>query len=198
LFPPRRPAGLRLRPIPWTLWRIDGQHPDLWTWDPFASPRNRFDPPSGRFRVRYAANLPVVAARERFVDRHITHSHADLWLVRLDGFPSGLHLTHQANLDALGLDDRVSTGRIDVDRDVDPDPLLDTSGELADAVFDWWDGAPPPLVYRSRAAPDHRNVAFTSNVDCRVGLARPLREAVALHAHLVMHAGFTVPEAWLR
>jgi len=137
-----------------------------------------------------------VAARERFVDRRISEQHGDLWLIRLDGLPSGLHLTHQPNLDALGIDDRVSTGRIDVDRVDDPDPLLDAAGLLMDSIFDWWEGEPPPIVYRSRMSPDHRNIAFGEFNAFTVGVARPLREAIALHTHLVLHAGFTVPSRW--
>jgi hypothetical protein len=62
----------------------------------------RFDPLSGRFQVRYAANLPAAAARERFPARSITDADGDLWLVALDPLPPALHLTRQANLDALG------------------------------------------------------------------------------------------------
>jgi hypothetical protein len=118
-------------------------------------------------------------------------------LIQLAEMPSALHLTHQATLDALGLDDRVNTGRLDVDRATDPDPLLDISGLLADAVYDWWDGHPPPLVYRSRATPSGRNIAFTQTSAPRVVQARRLSEATALHAHLVLRAGFALPDAWL-
>jgi hypothetical protein len=118
--------------------------------------------------------------------------------VRLRAVPSGLHLTHQSNLDALGLDDRVSTGRIDVGRRRQADPLLDTCGRLADAVYDWWNGRPPPLVYRTRTMPEvGRTVAFTQSASPRVVAARRLREATALHAYLVLQAGFTVPQEWL-
>jgi hypothetical protein len=121
--------------------------------------------------------------------------------VRLDGEPSALHLTHQANLDALGVDDRVSTGRIDLEgpgeSGGDPDPLLDTCGRLSDALYDWWSGEPPPLVYRARTSPSGRNVVFTRTADLSVGAAGRLRDATALHVHLVLRAGFTVPERWL-
>ena len=158
----------------------------------------RFDPPSGRFRVRYAANRPAAAARERFPERAITEADGDLWLVALEALPAALHLTRQGNLDALGLDDRVSTGRLDVDRRTDPDPLLALCGELADRVYDWWGGRPPPLVYRTRTMPaEGRSVAFADTVPHRVVAARPLRQATALHASLVLHAGFTVPDGWL-
>lgn len=152
---------------------------------------------SGRFRVRYAASRAVVAARERFPGRILTESEGSLWLVRLDDMPSALHLTHQANLDALGVDDRVNTGRIDVDRGDDPDPLLDTCGRLMDAFYDWWNGRPPPIVYRARTSPSGRSVVFTATAQAKVDSAEPLRDATALLVYLVMHAGFTVPGDWL-
>lgn len=107
----------------------------MWTWEGFPTPRHRFDPPSGRFRVRYAANDAVAAARERFPGQMITERDGGLVLVRLDGSPDALHLTRQRNLDALGVDDRVSTGRVDPGRP-GGDPLLAVSRALADAVFD--------------------------------------------------------------
>ncbi len=129
--------------------------------------------------------------------RTITERDGEAWLVELAGMPSSLRLTRQAVLDALGLDDRISTGRIDVSGRRDPDPLLDASGRLMDAVYDWWDGHPPPLIYRTRSMPDARSIAFTESAGARIVRARPLREASALHAHLVLRAGFTVPGDWL-
>jgi hypothetical protein len=147
--------------------------------------------------MRYAANRAAVAARERFASRTITERDGELWLIQLDGMPSALRLSHQVNLDALGLDDRISTGRIDVPR-ADRDPLLDACGRLADAVYDWWDGRPPPLVYRSRTLPGvGRNLAFAQTAEPHVVRARRLRDASALHVHLVLRAGFTVPDGWL-
>jgi hypothetical protein len=112
--------------------------------------------------------------------------------------PAALHLTHQSNLDALNLDDRISTGRIDVTSRRDPDPLLETCGRLADSVFDWWEGTPPPIVYRTRSMPDPgRSIAFMQWTPCQVASVRQLREATALHAHLVLEAGFSVPREWI-
>jgi hypothetical protein len=153
---------------------------------------------SGRFRARYAANRAAVAARERFPTRTLTDTDGDLWLVELAGMPRSLHLTRQVNLDALGLDDRVSTGRLNVGGRADPDPLLELCGRLADAVYDWWDGRPPPLVYRARTAPSMgRSITFTELARPTALQARRLREATALHVYLVLQAGFTVPYAWL-
>lgn len=152
---------------------------------------------SGRFRVRYAANRAVVAARERFPARALTESDGGLWVVRLRDMPDALHLTHQANLDVFGLDDRVNTGRIEVDRGEDPDPLLDTCGRLMDAFYDWWNGQPPPVVYRARTLPSGRNVVFTKTARARVDEAVKLKDATALLVYLVMRAGFSVPGDWL-
>jgi hypothetical protein len=128
----------------------------------------------------------------------LAEADGELWLVRLESMPAGLRLTHQATLDALGLDDRVSTGRIDVGGRPRPDPLLDTCGRLVDAVYDWWDGRPPPLVYRTRTMPEvGRTIAFTEWTSPRVVSTGRLRDATALHAYLVLGAGFTVPERWL-
>jgi hypothetical protein len=148
--------------------------------------------------VRYAANLAVVAARERFPGRMITEVDGDSWVVRIDSAPPPLHLTHQSNLDALNLDDRVSTGRINPTSRSDPDPLLETCGRLADAVYDWWGGSPPPLLYRSRTVPSTgRSIAFSEWASVRAGVVGRLRDAASLQTELVLRAGFTVPPAWL-
>ena len=149
--------------------------------------------------MRYAANRSAVAARERFPARTLTEADGDLWLVHLSIPGPALALTRQTNLDALGLDDRVSTGRIDPSGRADPDPLLDTCDQLADAVYDWWKGSPPPLLYRARTAPGTgRNIAFTQTSGWSNLAARPLREATGLHTDLTLSAGFVVPPAWLR
>jgi hypothetical protein len=111
--------------------------------------------------------------------------------------PLSLYLTHQSNLDALGVDDRVNTGRLTGERDEDADALLDTCGRLIDALYDWWNGQPPPIVYRSRTTPVGRNIAFTASTEPEVHAVGHLRDATALHAHLVLRAGFTVPSEWL-
>jgi hypothetical protein len=140
----------------------------------------------------------MVAARERFPSRTITEADGDHWLMALGPFSPVLHLTHRSNLDVLGLDDRVSTGRIVTSGRVDPDPLLETCGLLADAIYDWWRGQPPPLLYRSRTMPAvGRSIAFTgSSAVPTVSIGR-LRDARALHANLVLRASFTVPPDWI-
>ena len=148
--------------------------------------------------MRYAANRAAAAARERFPARALSDADGDLWLVAIEALPAALNLTRQPNLDSLGLDDRISTGRIAVMGRRDPDPLLETCGRLADAVFDWWEATPPPLIYRTRSMPDlGRSVTFMQWTPFRVASARRLREAAALHAHLVLKAGFSVPREWI-
>jgi hypothetical protein len=140
----------------------------------------------------------LVAARERFPARTITEAEGDHWLMAFDPMPPALHLTHQTNLDVLDLDDRVSTGRIVTAGRVDPDPLLETCGRLADAIYDWWRGLPPPLLYRSRTVPaTGRSVAFTQSSSVPTVSIGRLRDARTLHAHLVLRASFTVPPDWI-
>jgi hypothetical protein len=145
--------------------------------------------------VRYAANRVDAAALERFPARNITEADGDIQLVGLHGSPSALHLTRQDILEALELDDRVSTGRLD---DSGADPLLATSQALSDAVYDWWATTPPPLVYRTRSMPSARSIAFTATTVWDTITSRPLRQARSLLAHLVIQRDFTVPDAWLR
>lgn len=147
--------------------------------------------------MRYAANDPLAAARERFPARRIGPSAATLRVVRLEAPPVALHLTHQANLDALGLDDRVNAGRLDQPLPGHGDPLLTVSQQLSDAVYDWWDGVPPPIVYRTRTVPTARSMAFTRSCTWSSATARRLRDANSLLVTLVNHHGFDAPETWL-
>ena len=101
----------------------------------------------------------------------------------------------------LGLDDRINTGRLDRPLPTigDPlgDPLLEVSQQLADSVYDWWRGAPPPIVYRTRTVPAARSLAFTRSTTWTQVNGRTLRDARALLVALVTHHGFDVPGAWL-
>lgn len=176
---------------------MDTDHPTRWEWEGFARAAHRFDPLSGRFRVRYAANDPVAALRERFPARHITSAAASLQLVRLVAPDAALHLTHQDNLDALGLDDRVNTGRSDTPLPGGSDPLLAVGQELADAVYTWWHQAPPPIVYRTRMMPAARSLAFTASCSWQAVTAGQLRDATSLLVALVTGHGFDVPDSGL-
>lgn len=188
---------MRLTPAVGPWWRIDAAEPTDWAWEPFPLARHRFDPPSGRFRVRYAASTPAAAIRERFPGRALAEANGTLRLVRLDGSPSALHLTRRPVLDLLGLDDRVSTGRLD-EPGVPGDVLLATAQQLSDAVYDWWDARPPPLVYRTRSTPSARSIAFTRSVAWDNTWSVRLRDALGLLVQIVTGHGFTVPDHWLR
>ncbi|MFN2555418.1 MAG: hypothetical protein ABR592_00865 [Nitriliruptorales bacterium] len=140
----------------------------------------------------------MAAARERFPSRRIADGHGVLWLVELRIETSALHLTHQVNLDVLGLDDRINTGRLDRPVPGIGDPLLDVCQALSDAVFDWWHESPPPLVYRTRSVPSARSVAFTKHVPWTVLRIGRLRQVTNLLVKLVEQHGFDVPQHWLQ
>ena len=139
----------------------------------------------------------MAAARERFPSRRVGPAAATLQLVQLHGPPAALHLTHQTNLDALELDDRANTGRLDRPLPGGGDPLLSVSQQLSDAVYDWWDASPPSLVYRTRSTPRARSMAFTHTCTWQQVRSRRLRDATALLVELVAFHGFDVPPAWL-
>lgn len=191
-FPTARPAGLEVVSFGATWWRIDLDHPDDWSWDPPPCAQERFDPRTCRFRVRYAASSRVAAARECFPDRCLQAEHGDQWLVRLEGTVDMLDLTDVATLDALGLDDRISTGRLD-DTDGGDDPLLIRAQALADAVWDWWDGEPPALLYRNQSTPTARSLAFHADVTWSRVTACRLRSARGLLQELTAQHRFVVP-----
>jgi hypothetical protein len=130
---------------------------------------------------------PSGAARERYLatGRYIPPDHASNQLVRLELTRSArvLDLRTEANLDALGVDDRISTSR-----EVD---VLRACHRLSAAARMWWpdlDG----LLYRSRTTPEtSANLAFFSLV--AMGAAgHPLRSCVAELDELVLLHGFTV------
>lgn len=146
--------------------------------------------------MRYAANSPIAASCERFPGRHLTPADGGLYLVELAIGCPALHLTHQGILEALGLDDRINTGRVDLPGP-GGDPLLEICQGLADAVNDWWEGTPPALLYRTRSVPSARSIAFSTTTAARVVRARPLLEARHLIAGLVARHGFVVPSGWL-
>jgi hypothetical protein len=169
------------------LWRIDAHPPDNWDWSGFPSPRNRFDPESGAFRVRYAALTLDGAARERYLStgRYIPADHRDHQMVRLEVVRPirVLDLRTEANLDALDVDDRISTGR---------EPAVwDAAHRLADTVRRWWpdlDG----VVYRSRTTPESSaNLAFFSMAPFQ-SETQALNRMRELLTELVLSHGFTI------
>lgn len=116
--------------------------------------------------------------------------------MQLNGPPPALHLTRRHNLDALRVDDRINTGRLDQPLPAGTDPLLSVCQHLSDAIFDWWSATPPPIVYCTRSVPSARSMAFTRTCPWQSIRSRPLREATALLVALVTHHGFAVPDHW--
>lgn len=159
-WPAGRVPGLRLRRlgIGTGFWRLDRTESQQWDWGGFDVARHRFDPHAGTFRTRYAATSIAGAFRERYADTglFVPADHADHFLVHLSTTRPFqiLDLRTEANLFALGIDDRISTGH---ERDI-----WDACHHLVDAIRRWWpdlDG----IVYRSRTTPESSaNLAFWS------------------------------------
>lgn len=186
--PQSRPTGLRRRRIPagTGLWRLDAEHPADWTWAGFPEPRYRFDPASGGFRTRYAATALAGAFRERYRSTGllIPADHAGHHLVRLvaDRHLRVLDLRTELNLDALGVDDQISTGQ-------HPD-VWTTCQRLADAARRWWPDL-DAIVYRSRTTPEtSTNYVFFDTAGFAVE-SRPLAQHSEVLADLVLRHGFT-------
>lgn len=192
-LPDARPAGLRRRRViaGTQLWRLDAQHPDDWGWGGFPGPRYRFDPTSGGFRTRYAATDLVGAFRERYrlSGLLIPSDHGEHHLVRLIAARHlrVLDLRTERNLDALGVDDQISTGQHDA--------VWDTCQQLADAARRWWPEpteCPDAIVYRSRTTPETSvNYAFFA-AEAFEAQAWPLNRRPEVTADLVLRHGFTV------
>jgi hypothetical protein len=130
---------------------------------------------------------PSGAARERYLatGRYIPPDHASHQLVRLELTRSArvLDLRTEANLDALGVDDRISTSR-----EVD---VLRACHRLPAAARMWWPDL-NGLLYRSRTTPEtSANLAFFSLVGMGA-TGHPLRSCVAELDELVLLHGFTV------
>lgn len=198
-LPDDRPKGLRTRQIDAAWWRVDAVHPRDWSWTGFDEPRHRFDPISGRFRVRYAASTQRAAARERFPERRLAAADGDLWLVRLAGPVRVFDLCAERTQDRLGVDDRINTARMPhVRAPGRADPFLDACGHLTDLVADWWAGGVPTIRYRSRTTPvTGRNLAFCRAAMWHTVRATRLADAGPLLVSLVEGDGFRAPREWL-
>lgn len=169
------------------IWRVEATPPKDWTWDGFPEPRFRFDPASGAFRTRYAGITLLGAFRERYrpTGLVIPADHRSHHLVRLVAARNlrVLDLRTEKNLDALHLDDQVSTGQ---HRDV-----WDTCHRLADAVKRWWTDI-DAIVYRSRTTPETSvNFAFFANDGFELE-SWALSDRTDVLADLVLHNGFTI------
>ncbi len=190
-LPAAWPPELRLRRTRGRSWyRLDPAHPDDWGWAAFPLPRWRFDSPTGAYRVRYAASSARAMLREVFdPDRHIAAAQLGRWVVELvETGGSVLDLRTDDTLDALGLDDQVSTSRA-------PD-VWRTAQQLGDLVWRRHERGRrpvPAIVYRSRTTPQHNaSLAFFAHTRLEVLAARPLREHPALLDAAIIADGFSV------
>jgi hypothetical protein len=188
-LPDSRPLGLRRRRLPAgsQVWRIDPAEPAAWTWEGFRQPLHRFDSSSGAFRTRYAGSTPVGAFRERYrpTGRVIPPDHAAHHLVRLVAARHlrVLDLRTERNLDALDVDDQISTGQ-------HPD-VWDTCHRLADAARRWWNDL-DAIVYRSRTTPETSfNFAFFTDDAFEIE-SWTLADRTDVLTDLVLRHGFTV------
>jgi hypothetical protein len=189
-LPETRPPGLRLVTRSHAWYRIDGQRPRDWRWRPFREPQHRFDPASGAFRVRYAGDSPRAAMRERFdaEGRIVSRAHLDLRLVELTGRITVLDLRHERVLDALRLDDQVSTSRA---------PGVWSACQVLSQRLDAWFGERlHGIAYRSRTTPQRAvNLAFLQRAPLVARDLGPLRRQEALLSASVTADGFLV-EDW--
>jgi hypothetical protein len=188
-LPDARPVGLRRRRVNvgTEIWRVDATDPAAWTWEGFPEPRYRFDPASGAFRTRYAGASLAGAFRERYraTGLVIPADHAAHHLVRLVAARHlrVLDLRTERNLDALRVDDQISTGQ-------HPD-VWDTCHRLADGVKRWWSDL-DAVVYRSRTTPEtSANLAFFTDDAFAIESWR-LEDRIDILTDLVLRHGFTM------
>lgn len=171
-------------------YRLDNQMPDEWTWESYPTPQSRFDSAIGAGRVRYAADAPRTAMRERFdrEERRIDAVALRMHVVELSGTVAALDLRRDRTLDALGLDDQINTGRAP--------GVWAACHRLADLVQDWFGPRCGGIVYRSRTTPQQSaNLAFFSHAALRARDLGPLITQESLLAECVLSDGFTV-QGW--
>jgi hypothetical protein len=167
-------------------YRFDTVPFSRWSSQPHALARFRFDSASGSARVRYAATTAHGAARERYRDSgsYIPPDHSSHYLVTLTGELRVVDLRREATLDALGLDDRISTG-------LEPD-VWAAAQQLSDLVRQWWGDAVHGLAYRPRTTPETSvNVAFFAHAPLR-GRSVRLDRNRRLADQLIVGSGFTL------
>lgn len=189
-LPVVRPPGLRLSSLrrPW--YRLDAEAPARWTWQAHSTPRSRFDSASGTLRVRYAGDAQRVAMRERFdnSERVVRAADLDLHLVELTGVVHILDLRRERNLDALRLDDQISTSRA-------PGVWV-ACQRLVDLVHRWFGERCQGIVYRSRTTPQRSsNIAFFAHAPLTARSLGALATRQDLLAACVLSDGFTL-QGW--
>ena len=136
--------------------------------------------------MRYAARSDEGAARERYRDSgsFIPADHASHHLVTLSGRVRVLDLRNERVLDALGLDDQISTSRAD--------PWFNAAHHLTDAVRGWWGDHIEGIAYRFRTTPEtSTNLAFFEHAPLEA-TSVPLAQCTELLDRLVVARAFTV------
>jgi len=188
-MPAARPTGLQSRTAKRNtkMWRVEATRPNEWEWHGFPQPRHRFDSQSGTFRTRYAGAELVGAFRERYraTGLVVPADHAEHYLIEMvTRSPMRvLDLRTERNLDALDIDDQISTGQYDV--------IWDTCQRLADAARQWWPDL-AAIVYRSRTTPQQStNYAFFAHDRFRTRAWRLVERADVL-TELVLRHRFTI------
>ena len=128
--------------------------------------------------------------RERFDRdrRHLAATHLDLHLVRVSGTIRVLDLRRDDTLDALGLDDQISTSRA---------PDVWAAGQrLSDLVAAWFGARCHGIAYRSRTTPQRSaNLAFFEHAPLQPDDLGPLRTQPALLDSCILSDGFAV-QGW--
>jgi hypothetical protein len=95
-----------------------------------------------------------------------------------------LDLRREATLDALGLDDRISTGH-------EPE-VWEAAQQLSDLVRGWWGETAHGIAYRPRTTPEtSTNVAFFAHAPL-LGRSVRLDRARRLADQLVVRYCFTI------
>jgi hypothetical protein len=186
-LPAGQPPGLRLATLRRTWYRLDAQHPSRWTWRRYPTPRSRFDSAAGAVRVRYAGDDPRVAMRESFDrdERIVSSRRLEVRLVELTGTVRVLDLRRDRTLDALGLDDQISTARAPA--------VWAACQRLTDLVQTWFGERCDGIVYRSRTTPERgANLAFFAHAPLTARDLGPLREQEELLRSCVLTDGFTI------
>jgi len=181
------PAGLRLSTQRRTRYRVDREPPGEWTWPTYPRPRSRFDSAAGIIRVRYAADAKRTALRERFdtEERKIDARALTAQLVELTGAVRVLDLRRDQTLDALGIDDQVSTAR--------SFGVWQACHHLVDLVYEWFGEQCDGLVYRSRTTPERSaNLAFFSHAALTARPLGNLRAQDELLLQLIAADGFQI------
>lgn len=137
--------------------------------------------------MRYAADASRTALRERFdtEERKIDAAALSAHLVELSGPVRVLDLRRDQTLDALALDDQISTSR--------SPGVWQACHELIDLVDEWFGTNCDGLVYRSRTTPQRSaNLAFFAHAHLAARTLGTLNDQPELLLDLIATDGFQI------